>query len=50
MSSACQRSFICIKHEESEEVESAPRFSIFAGERINEQHLTRAEKLAAKGA
>jgi hypothetical protein len=31
------------------DVESAPWFKVFGGDRINDHHLTRAEKLAAKG-
>ena len=31
------------------DVESAPWFHKFNGDRINDHHLTRAEKLAAKG-
>jgi hypothetical protein len=31
------------------DVESAPWFKIFGGDRINDHHLTRAEKLSAKG-
>lgn len=31
------------------DVESAPWFKVFKGERINDHHLTRAEKLSAKG-
>ena len=32
------------------DVESAPWFKVFGGERINDHHLTVAEKRAAKGA
>ena len=32
------------------DVESAPWFKVFKGERINDHHLTLAEKRAAKGA
>jgi hypothetical protein len=31
------------------DVESAPWFKVFGGDRINDHHLTRAEKIAAKG-
>lgn len=31
------------------DVESAPWFKVFGGDRINDHHLTRAEKLSAKG-
>lgn len=32
------------------DVESAPWFKVFGGDRINDHHLTRAEKMAARGA
>ena len=31
------------------DVESAPWFKVFKGDRINDHHLTRAEKIAARG-
>ena len=30
-------------------IESAPWFKVFKGDRINDHHLTRAEKIKAKG-
>ena len=42
--------FAVYNKDRGKDVESAPWFKVFKGDRINDHHLTLAEKMAAKGA